>query len=73
MTNPDGVVVVSILLHIDDDNHNPELEKMADVLELIQCKGESAETPVPLDLDGLLPAVRSYYTYTGSFTTPDYR
>ena len=47
--------------------------QVADVLELIQCKGESAETPVPLDMDGLLPADRGYYTYQGSFTTPDYR
>ena len=73
ITNPEGVCVVSVLLTIDDDYPNPELEKVADVLDLIQCKGESAETPVPLDVSGLLPAVKSYYTYPGGFTTPDYR
>ena len=49
------------------------LLKVADVLDLIQCKGESAETPVPVDVSGMLPAVKSYYSYHGGFTTPDYR
>ncbi len=30
MTKPDGICVLSVLLHIDDEYPNPEIEKVSD-------------------------------------------
>jgi len=69
----DGIAVVAILLNMDDQHPNSELDKVAEVLELVRERGSSAETPVPVNFRKLLPECAGFYTYKGSYTTPDFR
>lgn len=61
--------VVAVLLTAGaDDRPHPVIQTLWAHLPLE--KGEAQPARVPLDLSGLLPAERGYYTYMGSLTTP---
>lgn len=70
----DGLVMVAVLMEKRTDGRrvNRELEKIREVLPLIQERGQCAVLPVPVDFDKLLPTSPNYYTYPGSKTEPDF-
>ena len=63
------LAVVAVLLEKSrEDKPHPVIQSVWANLPLE--KGEPLAAPQPLDLAGLLPAERGYYTYMGSLTTP---
>ncbi len=60
------LAVVAVLL--DRGSAQPLVQTVWNNLPLE--KGEEVAAQVPIDLNGLLPADRSYFTYMGSLTTP---
>jgi carbonic anhydrase len=64
------VAVVALLLDKAPDKAKPQPAVQAVWNNLPLEKLEELPARVPLDLLGLLPADRSYYTYMGSLTTP---
>ena len=68
-----GVAVVAVLLTEDDENPNPELEKIGEVLPQITLAGEQAQTAEVVEVEGLLPGDRDYLTYRGSLTSPGFQ
>lgn len=70
---PDGLVVVAVFL--DAQRQYPphqELEKVMLAMRNVQFRGEHAILRTPIRLDRLLPRNKSYWTYSGSLTTPPY-
>ena len=60
------LAVVAVLL--DRGSAQPTVQSVWDNLPLE--KGQELAAPRPIDLNSLLPADRSYFTYMGSLTTP---
>jgi carbonic anhydrase len=64
------LAVVALLLDKAPDRAKPQAVVQAVWNNLPLEKMEELPARVPLDLNGLLPVDRSYYTYMGSLTTP---
>jgi len=69
---PAGVVVVSVLLQVGDDQPVTELDKIVKYLPKIEMKGEEVVMEDSLDLVRMLPGNRDFFVYNGSLTTPDF-
>ena len=67
------MAAVAILLREDEESPNLEVEKIGEVLDKIQLKGESAQTAEVVEVEGLLPEDRDYLTYQGSLTCPGFQ
>ncbi len=63
----DGKMAI-VAVQLDEGNANTILAGLWE--HLPKKLGASGETTVPLNPDGLLPANRAYWTYTGSLTEP---
>ncbi len=67
-TDPEGkIAVVAVLLQKGEDN--PLMHELWNDLPKEKEKEEDIDSE-QIDVDGLLPADRGYYTYQGSLTTP---
>ncbi|XP_070333544.1 carbonic anhydrase 13 isoform X2 [Odocoileus virginianus] len=64
---PDGLAVLGIFLQIGE--HNPQLQKITDILDSIKEKGKQTRF-TNFDPLCLLPQCRDYWTYPGSLTVP---
>ncbi|GBN76784.1 Carbonic anhydrase 2 [Araneus ventricosus] len=54
----------------DEGEKNPEIDKLCEVLSKIPSKDDRTELPEDLDPVGMFPADHSFWTYSGSLTTP---
>jgi len=69
----DGYAIISVFIKEDEEEYNKEIKKIVDVLPLIEERGRSTPTAVPVSFKNLLPKSRDYFSYRGSLTTPDFR
>lgn len=70
---PDGLAVLAVFLDARSGNSDHlELEKIVAELARVQSKGQSVLLRQPVNLNRLLPRNRSYWSYAGSLTTPNY-
>lgn len=67
-TKDDGLAVLGVFLK--PGAANSEVGKVVSLLSNVTYRGESAEWPGAVDIEKLLPANRTYWTYQGSLTTP---
>jgi len=63
-----GLAVLGVFLEVGDEN--PEFLKLTKAFEEVEYSGQEISLPDDVDLTALLPDDRSYWTYTGSLTTP---
>lgn len=70
---PDGLVVVAVFIDAQENYqaHN-ELEKIVSRLRDIPFKNDHTIIHHGVKLENLLPANKSYWSYSGSLTTPPY-
>ncbi|XP_054712484.1 carbonic anhydrase 1-like [Uloborus diversus] len=66
--SPKGLTVIGVLLEVGEEN--PEIQKLCDVLPNIPVKDDRTDLPSDIDPAGMYPADRSFWTYSGSLTTP---
>ncbi|XP_019610846.1 carbonic anhydrase 7 isoform X1 [Rhinolophus sinicus] len=64
---PDGLAVVGVFLEMGDEH--PGLNRLTDALYMVRFKGTKAQFCC-FNPKCLLPALRHYWTYPGSLTTP---
>ncbi|XP_057590605.1 carbonic anhydrase 13 isoform X2 [Hippopotamus amphibius kiboko] len=64
---PDGLAVLGVFLQIGE--HNPQLQKITDILDSIKVKGKQTRF-TNFDALSLLPPCWDYWTYPGSLTVP---
>ncbi|XP_026945545.1 carbonic anhydrase 13 isoform X1 [Sagmatias obliquidens] len=64
---PDGLAVLGVFLQIGE--HNPQLQKITDILDSIKEKGKQTRF-TNFDPLSLLPPRWDYWTYPGSLTVP---
>ncbi|XP_033116269.1 carbonic anhydrase-related protein-like isoform X2 [Anneissia japonica] len=70
MGKPDGICIVSLFIQIGREHAG--LRMLTDILEAVQYKGKSYSLQIPFNPNCLLPdpALRDFWTYEGSLTTP---
>ncbi|GIY07787.1 carbonic anhydrase 2 [Caerostris extrusa] len=68
--SPTGLTVIAVFLEVGEENS--EIEKLCQVLSKIPTKDERTDLPSDLDPVAMFPAdaATSYWTYSGSLTTP---
>lgn len=67
----DGIVIIAVFVKISEERSNRGLLCMADVVEDIAYREQSASLSSSLETKAFLPEDTSkYWTYKGSFTTP---
>lgn len=68
----DGLAVAGVLLNEAPDPEAKVLSELFEVVPKITGKLETSKLGSGLDLESGLPANRTYFTYLGSLTTPEY-
>lgn len=63
-----GLAVLGIFLAVG--NEHPEMNKVCSLLPFISHKGQAITMPDVVHPEAFLPKNRSYWTYSGSLTTP---
>ncbi|XP_054160533.1 carbonic anhydrase 2-like [Oppia nitens] len=69
MMSTNGLAVLGVFLDIGEQS-NDELDKLLEHITLVRYKGEKCDIAHNVDITKLLPENKSYWTYTGSLTTP---
>lgn len=70
VTHPNGIAVLGVFLKIGKVNE--EFEKIIPFLGLIKHKTDQVTLPEKVNLEQLLPRLKSFWSYRGSLTTPPY-
>jgi len=69
-----GVAIVGVMLKATSDGEsNTELEKIGEILNKIQHKGQVAKTAEPVEMTKVLPKRLDYVTYSGSLSVPPFQ
>jgi len=63
-----GLAVLGVFLEVGEEN--PAFGKLTSALGDVQFSGQEAPLAEDIDITALLPSDRSYWTYSGSLTTP---
>ncbi|GFV05088.1 carbonic anhydrase 1 [Trichonephila clavipes] len=66
--SPTGLTVIAVFL--EEGEKNSEIEKLCETIAKIPEKDNRTDLPEDLDPVGMYPADHSYWTYSGSLTTP---
>jgi len=69
LDHEDGLAVLGILVQVGEQEHGG-LEELGELAQKIHFNGEAAAMMGHFNIESLLPANHSYYTYNGSLTTP---
>ncbi|CAG2169552.1 unnamed protein product, partial [Oppiella nova] len=69
MPSSNGLAVLGVFLDVGNER-NEELDRLLTNICLVKYKGEKCKIAHNVDVEKLLPENKSYYTYSGSLTTP---
>ncbi|VEN43796.1 unnamed protein product [Callosobruchus maculatus] len=69
LRHSDGLCVLGVFFNLGC-KANPEIAKIIDVMNKCEAKGAEAKLERNVDISQIIPFSGSYYTYSGSLTTP---